>query len=130
MLVIIKPNKLLIWLDSHDLNKAIRREHYQISIVEEVATHISQGKKFTVEDAKNFKKCRLWNFEPCESETAKVKCEIHRSSHFSGANADPDKIQAILQVSEPEVVTTLKRLLWMVTYLAKFMLHLLQMTAT
>jgi len=30
----------------------IRREHYQMPTVEEVATRLSQGKKFTVVDAK------------------------------------------------------------------------------
>ena len=52
------------------------------------------------------------------------------TSQVLGANADPEKIQAILQVPEPEVVTALTPLLWMVTYLANFMPHLSQMTAT
>ena len=41
---------------------------------------------------------------------------------------DPEKIQAILQMPEPEDVTALKRFLGMVTYLAKFMPHLSEMT--
>ena len=53
MLVIVKPNKLRICLDPRDLNKAIRREHYQMPTVEEVATRLSQAKKFTVVDAKD-----------------------------------------------------------------------------
>ncbi|XP_067047046.1 uncharacterized protein [Acropora muricata] len=53
MLVIVKPNKLRICLDPRDLNKAIRREHYQLPTVEEVATRLSQAKKFTVVDAKD-----------------------------------------------------------------------------
>ena len=53
MLVIVKPNKLRICLDLRDLKKAIRREHYQIPTVEEVATRLSQAKKFTVVDAKD-----------------------------------------------------------------------------
>ena len=53
MLVIVKPNKLRICLDPRDLNKAIRREHYQMPTVEEVATRLSQAKKFTVVEAKD-----------------------------------------------------------------------------
>lgn len=53
MLVVVKPNKLRLCLDPRDLNKAIRREHYQMPTVEEVATQRSQAKKFTVEDAKD-----------------------------------------------------------------------------
>ena len=36
MLVIVKPNKLRICLDPRDLNKAIRREHYQMPTVEDM----------------------------------------------------------------------------------------------
>ena len=53
MLVIVKPKKLRICLDPRHLNKAIRREHYQLPTVEEVATRLSQAKKFTVVDAKD-----------------------------------------------------------------------------
>ena len=53
MLVIVKPNKLRICLDPHDLNKVIRREHYQMPTVEEVSTRLSQANKFTVVDAKD-----------------------------------------------------------------------------
>mgnify|MGYP000621617763 CR=1 FL=1 len=53
MLVIVKPNKLRLCLDPRDLNKAIRREHYQLATVEEVATRLSQAKKFAVVDAKD-----------------------------------------------------------------------------
>ena len=63
--------------------------------------------------------------ESCQSETAPVKHEIHGSAtHLSG----PEKIQAILQMPEPKDVTALKRFLGMVTYLAKFMPHLSEMT--
>ena len=41
---------------------------------------------------------------------------------------DPEKIQPILQMPEPENVTALKRFQGMVTYLAKFMPHLSEMT--
>ena len=41
---------------------------------------------------------------------------------------DPEEIQAILQMPEAEDVTALKPFLGMVTYLAKFMPHLSEMT--
>ena len=53
MLVIVKPKKFHICLDPRDLNKAIRREHYQMPTMEEAATRLSQAKKFTVVDAKD-----------------------------------------------------------------------------
>lgn len=215
MLVIVKPNKLRICLDPRDLNKAIRREHYQMPTVEEVATRLSQAKKFTVVDAKDgfwqkrldtessykttfntpfgryrwnrmpfgissapevwqrtmhefvedlegveviaddfliagfgntehevnqslarnerafLEKCRLWNLK-----LNRAKVKWHQSSvkfmgHLltsQGLMPDPEKIQAILQMPEPEDVTSLKRFLGMVTYLAKFMPHLSEMT--
>ena len=67
--------------------------------------------------------------ELCHSETATVKTEVYGSStHFSGQRPEPEKIHAILQMPEPEGVTALKRFLGMVTYLAKFMPYLLEMT--
>ena len=45
-----------------------------------------------------------------------------------GLMPDSEKIQVILQVPEPEDVTALKRFLGIVTYLAKFMPHLSEMT--
>ena len=63
--------------------------------------------------------------ESCQSETAPAKHEIHGSAtHLSG----PEKIQVILQMPELKDVTALKRFLGMVTYLAKFMPHLSDMT--
>ena len=42
-----------VCLDLRDLNKAIRREHYQMPTVEEVTIRLSQAKKFTVVDTKD-----------------------------------------------------------------------------
>lgn len=53
MLVVVTPKKLRICLDPRDLNRAIRREHYQMPNVEEVVTRLTQAKKFTVVDAKD-----------------------------------------------------------------------------
>lgn len=53
MLAVIKPNKLRICLDPRDLNEAIKREHYQMPTIEEVATRLDKAKLFTVVDAKD-----------------------------------------------------------------------------
>ena len=53
MLAIVKPNKIRISIDPRDLNKAIRREHYQLPTIEEVATRLANAKKFTVVDVKD-----------------------------------------------------------------------------
>ena len=56
-----------------------------------------------------------------------VKFMVHLLTS-QGLIPDPKKIQAILQMPELEDVTALKRFLGMVTYLAKFMPHLQEMT--
>ena len=56
MLAVIKPNKIRICLDPRDLNEAIKREHYQMPTIEEVATRLDKAKLFTVVDAKD----RFW----------------------------------------------------------------------
>ena len=53
MLVVVKPDKLRICIDPRDLNRAICREHYQMPTIEEVATRLTNAKKFTVFDAKD-----------------------------------------------------------------------------
>ena len=53
MLAVIKPNKIRICLDPRDLNEAIKREHYPMPTIEEVATRLDQAKLSTVVDAKD-----------------------------------------------------------------------------
>ena len=53
MLAVIKPNKIRICLDPRDLNEAIKREHYQMPTIEEVATRLNRAKLFTVVYAKD-----------------------------------------------------------------------------
>lgn len=51
-LVIVKrPNKLRICLDPRDLNKALKRSHYQIPTIEEVLPKLSKAKVFSILDA-------------------------------------------------------------------------------
>ena len=49
----VKPNKLRICIDPKDLNRAIKRRHYPLSTIEEVATKLSKAKMFSVLDAKS-----------------------------------------------------------------------------
>ena len=53
MLAIVKPNKVRICIDPRDLNRAIRREHYQLPTIDEVASRLTGAKKFTLCDAKD-----------------------------------------------------------------------------
>ena len=53
MVVARKGDKIRICLDPSDLNKAVRREHYPIPTVEEIASKIPEAKVFTVLDAKS-----------------------------------------------------------------------------
>ena len=52
MVIVTKLNKLRICIDPKDLNQAIRRSHFPIPAIEEVATKLSKAKMFTVLDAK------------------------------------------------------------------------------
>ena len=53
MVVVKKPNKLRICLDPQNLNKAIKRNHYPIPTIEEVAPRLANAKVFSVVDAKD-----------------------------------------------------------------------------
>ena len=44
-------------MDPKDLNKVVRRSHYPLPTIEEVATRLSNAKVFTVLDAK----CGFWH---------------------------------------------------------------------
>ena len=53
MVIVVKSNKLRICIDPKDLNQAIKRSHYPLPKIEEVATKLSKAKVFTVLDAKS-----------------------------------------------------------------------------
>ena len=53
MVTVVKPNKLRICIDPKDLNRAIKRSHYPLPTIEEVATKLSKAKVFSVLDAKS-----------------------------------------------------------------------------
>ena len=47
-----KDGKLRICLDPRDLHKAIRREHYPLPTIEDIATRLHGAKVFTVPDVR------------------------------------------------------------------------------
>ncbi|XP_064469299.1 uncharacterized protein K02A2.6-like [Ornithodoros turicata] len=51
MVVVSKPGKLRICMDPVDLNKALRREHYPMKTLEEVASKLAGAKIFSTLDA-------------------------------------------------------------------------------
>lgn len=57
LVIVKKPNwKIRVCLDPRDLNRAIKRSHYPLPTIEEVATRLSGAKVFSVLDAK----CAFW----------------------------------------------------------------------
>ena len=60
-LVIVKKSngKIRVCLDPRDLNRAVKRSHYPLPTIEEVATRLSGAKVFSVLDAK----CGFWQVQ-------------------------------------------------------------------
>ena len=51
MVAVVKPNKLRICIDPRDLNEAIKREHFPMTIIEEVVADMPHAKVVSVLDA-------------------------------------------------------------------------------
>ena len=65
MVVVKKPSRgLKIFFDPRDLNKAIKREYYQLTTFEEIASRLSGAKLFTKLDANK----RYWQI-PLDEES-------------------------------------------------------------
>lgn len=54
MVTVVKTNKLRIFVDPKDLNRAIKRCHYRMLTIEEVATKLSNVKVFITPDSGKF----------------------------------------------------------------------------
>ena len=206
MLVVVKPDKLRICIDPSDLNRAICREHYQMPTIEEVASRLTNAKKFSVLDAKDgfwqkrldtessykttfntpfgrfrwnrmpfgissapevwqrtmnefveyldgveviaddfliagfgktedevlrsleanerafSEKCRMWNLKLNRRKVKRCQSSVRFMGHLltsDGLKAIPEKIQAIIEMSEPGDITALKRFLGMVNYMPR-----------
>ena len=53
LVLVNKTNKLRVCIDPQDLNKALKRAHYPLPTIEDVATRLGKAKVFSVLDAKN-----------------------------------------------------------------------------
>ena len=53
LVVIDKNNKVRICLDPRDLNRAIKRPHYPLPVIEDLMAELSEAKVFSVLDAKD-----------------------------------------------------------------------------
>lgn len=84
--------------------------------------------KTTAEVMKRIKNAGLTlNKEKCEFHVSKIKFLGHMLS-ARGVEVDPEKVEAISKLREPDNKTELQRILGMVTYLAKFIPNLSQIT--
>ncbi|CAB3997403.1 Hypothetical predicted protein [Paramuricea clavata] len=59
MVTVIKPHKLRICIDPHDLNHAIRREHHLLPTVEEIVSQLPNAWVFSILDTSS----GLWQIE-------------------------------------------------------------------
>ena len=67
MVTIVKPNgSLRICIDPRDLNKAIKREPYPMSTIEEIVTRIPNAKVLSP-------RCQLWILA---SEARPIQCQV------------------------------------------------------
>ena len=53
LLAIVKLNKVRTGIDPRDLNRAILREHYLLPTIDEIASLLTDAKKFTLCGAKD-----------------------------------------------------------------------------
>ena len=78
-----------------------------------------------------FEKCRRWNLKLNRKKVKRCQSSVRFMGHLltsEGLKADPEKIQAILEMPEPGDITALKRFLGMNNYLSKYLVRLSDMT--
>ena len=78
-----------------------------------------------------FTRCREWKLKLNKEKVKRSQTNVPFMGHQltpEGLKPDPGKIEAIVAMPGPEDATALKRVLGMVNYLLKFMLHLSEMT--
>ena len=62
LVLVDKPNKLRVCIDSRDLNNAIKRPHHPLPIIEDIISDLGNAKIFTVLDVKH----GFWHVELTE----------------------------------------------------------------
>ena len=78
-----------------------------------------------------FDRCHQWNLKLNPQKVKRCQTTVDYMAHLltpEGSMPDPEKIKAILEMSEPKDVTALKRLLVMVNYMSTFLSLLSDMT--
>ena len=78
-----------------------------------------------------FEKCRRWNLKLNRKKVKRCQSSVRFMGHLltsDGLKADPEKIQAILEMPEPGDITALRRFLGMINYLPKYLVRLSDMT--
>ena len=76
-------------------------------------------------------KCRRWNLKLNRQKVKRCQTSVRFMGHLltsEGLKADPEKIQAIIGMSQPADITALKRFMGMANYLSKYMPRLSDMT--
>ena len=88
-LVIVKKSngKIRVCLDPRDLNRAVKRSHYPLPTIEEVATRLSGAKVFSVLDAK----CGFWQVQLDEKSSYLTTMNTPFGRYRTATNIGPIK---------------------------------------
>ena len=123
-----KDGKLRICLDLKDLNRAIQREHYPLPTIEEIATRLHGARVFTVLDVRH----GFWHIplDEVPSLLTTFNTPFGRYRWPFGISSAPEvfqlehKVQAIMEMPQPDDVAAIQRLLGLAQCLSKFLPHL------
>ncbi|UYV75694.1 K02A2.6-like [Cordylochernes scorpioides] len=137
VLGIFQNSEIQICVDLTKLNEKIKRERYQMPILEETLSQLSNGKVFSKLDANS----GFWQIplddklkqvlsklketglalikEKCVFSSPKLKFLGHQIGP-DGLKPDEKKIRVIIEMPSPQNVTELKRFLGMINYLSRF----------
>ncbi|PIK48458.1 hypothetical protein BSL78_14706 [Apostichopus japonicus] len=134
--------KLRVCIDPQPLNKALKRGHYPLPVIEDILPQLAKVKVFSKADCKEgFLQCELdnessylttfqtpWGRErsiKLNKDKFEYKCEevafIGHVLSKEGLRPDPRKVEAILKMPKPENVADIQRFVGMVKYLSKFL---------
>ncbi|GBO09304.1 Retrovirus-related Pol polyprotein from transposon 17.6 [Araneus ventricosus] len=135
LVIVEKPNgNLRLCLDLRDLNKVIKREHYEIPSADDIISRL-EGNDEASHDAimsMVLERARSVNikFNPdkLQYRVSEVKY-VGQIISKSGIKPDPDHIKAIVEMPTPKSKTEIRRLLGMINFLSKFIPNVSKVTA-
>ncbi|CAB4043550.1 Hypothetical predicted protein, partial [Paramuricea clavata] len=152
MVVVEKPNgKLRICLEPKHLNKAMKREHFQLPTIEDMTTRMANAstRSFSEKDIDDIlihgttdeehdrrlesvlERCEKINLtlnkERCEFKSREITFVGHKLTENS-VKPDEAKVKAINEMEEPTDKKGVERLLGTVNYLGKFIPNLATLT--